>query len=171
MAHPTAGKLGVGADALPAAATLFTVAVLVHNADHLRRGVDTVDLDVFWAGTSAIALEVAIVVLAFQRHRLAPRLAAAGGLALALGYGVVHFLPQRGWLSDSFTSGADVSPLSWFAASLEMVAALAVAAAGLTALGRATGRERPLRDALTHPVALAMIAGNAVVLAVSFAQL
>src|SRR5205814_1150476 len=57
---------------LLAAATLFTVAVLVHGADHLRRGVDTVGRDVFWAGTAGMVLEVAVVVLITQRHRLAP---------------------------------------------------------------------------------------------------
>jgi hypothetical protein len=34
-----------GVDGLAAAAALFTVAVLVHNADHVRRGVDSVDLE------------------------------------------------------------------------------------------------------------------------------
>ena len=34
------------------AATLFTAVVLFHGLDHLRRGVDTIDRDVFWAGAS-----------------------------------------------------------------------------------------------------------------------
>jgi hypothetical protein len=162
------------ADGLVPAAAFFTVAVLVHNADHVRRGVDSIDLDVFWAGTSAIVLEVAIVVLAFARHRLAPLVAAAGGLSLAVGYLAVHFLPARGWLSDSFTSGGDVSPLSWFAATLELVAALVVGAVGLAALRRPAdvdGGPDAVAEAVRHPVPAAMIAGNAVVLAVSFAQL
>ncbi len=55
-----------------AAAALFTVAVLVHNGDHLRRGFDSVDTDVFVAGTLGIVLEVGVVALACARHRLAP---------------------------------------------------------------------------------------------------
>jgi hypothetical protein len=119
---------------LVAAATFFTVAVLVHNSDHLRRGVDVVSKDVFWVGTSSIIIEVGLVVLACQRHRLAPLAAAVGGLSLAAGYLVVHFLPSRSWLSDSFTSATNVSPLSWFAASLEVFAAVTLGVVGLIVL-------------------------------------
>jgi hypothetical protein len=161
------------------AAGFFTVAVLIHNSDHVRRGTESVSKDVFWVGTSAIALEVALVVLATQRHRLAALAAAAGGFSLAAGYVVVHFLPARGWLSDSFTSAPDVSPLSWFAASLEVVAAITLGVVGLAALRERGGlanatrpnpEQRALRDALLHPIALTMIAGNIAVLAISFAQ-
>jgi hypothetical protein len=157
---------------LVGAATVFTVAVLLHNGDHVRRGADAVNTDVFVAGTLAIVVEAAIVVLACARHRLAPLAAGAGGLALALGYFVVHFLPQRSWLSDSFPSAINVSPLSWTAASLEMAAAAAVGAAGVLVLRsggwRGDGR---VADGLRHPVAMVMIAGNAAVLIASFLQL
>ncbi len=119
---------------LVGAAAFFTVAVLIHNSDHVRRGSGAVSTDVFWAGTASIALEIAVVVLACQRHRLAPLFATASGFGLAAGYLVVHFLPARSWLSDSFTSATGVSPLSWFAASLEMVAAITLGVAGLLAL-------------------------------------
>jgi len=161
-------------------ATLFTAAVLIHGADHARRGVDTINLDVFWLGASAIALEVAVVVLAFQRHRLAPLVAIATGFPLAVGYLVVHFLPERTLFSDSFTSGDDVSLLSWSAASLETVAAMVLGIAGLAVMRRrgglaSAGHARPeqagWRSAAVHPVALAMILGNGVLLAVSVAQL
>jgi hypothetical protein len=137
-------------------ATLFTVAVLLHNGDHLRRGADAVNSDVFVVGTSAILLEVA----------------GAGGLSLALGYLVVHFLPQRSWLSDSFPSAVNVSPLSWTAASLELAAAAAVGAAGLMVLRSGTWRgQGSIAEGLRHPVALAMIAGNAAILIASLVQL
>jgi hypothetical protein len=162
------------------AAGFFTLAVLIHNSDHVRRGTDAVGKDVFWVGTSAIAIEVALVVLATQRHRLAALAATAGGLSLAAGYVLVHFLPARSWLSDSFTSAADVSPLSWFAASLEVIAAVTLGVVGLMALRERGGlagvtrpdpQQRSLRDALLHPFALAMIAGNVAILAISFGQL
>jgi len=165
---------------LVAAATFFTVAVLVHNSDHLRRGVDAVSKDVFWVGTSSIIIEVGLVVLACQRHRLAPLAAAVGGFSLAAGYLVVHFLPSRSWLSDSFTSATTVSPLSWFAASLEVVAAVTLGVVGLIVLRergclasatRPWEGQRSLRDGLLHPVALTMIAGNAVILVASLTQL
>jgi uncharacterized membrane protein YgdD (TMEM256/DUF423 family) len=165
---------------LAAAATFFAAAVLIHNSDHLRRGVDSVSKDVFWVGTSAIFIEVGLVVLALQRHRLAALAATAGGLALAAGYLFVHFLPARSWLSDSFISATDVSPLSWFAASLEVTAAVTLGVVGLMTLRQRGGlaaatqpnpEQRHLRDGLLHPVALAMIGGNAVILVLSFAQL
>lgn len=165
---------------LVAAATFFTLAVLVHNADHLRRGVDSVSKEVFWVGTSSIIIEVGLVVLACQRHRLAPLAATAGGFALAAGYVVVHFLPARSWLSDSFIGATNVSPLSWFAASLEVLAAITLGVVGLVALREQGGiasatrpweGQRNFRDALFHPVALTMIAGNAVILAASLTQL
>ncbi|MEY2404788.1 MAG: hypothetical protein QOD38_2339 [Acidimicrobiaceae bacterium] len=165
---------------LPAAATFFAVAVLIHNSDHLRRGADAVNLDVFWIGTSAIALEVALVVLGVMRHRLAPLAAAAGGLALAAGYVITHFLPEHGFLSDSFVSARDVSPLSWFAASLEVTAAITLGVVGLVVLRERGGLasatrprqdQRSLRAALVHPVVLAMLIGNAAILAISLVDL
>ncbi|HVM41389.1 MAG TPA: hypothetical protein VM618_11500 [Acidimicrobiia bacterium] len=161
------------------AAAFFTVAVLFHNFDHVRRGADTLSGDVFAVGTAAIFLEVAVVVLVCQRHRLAPLAAVSAGFALAAGYVVVHFLPARSWLSDSFTSAAEVSPLSWAAASIEVVAALALGVAGLVALrsrgglasaARAYAGEASLAPGVVHPVALTMAIGNAVILAVSIAQ-
>ena len=162
------------------AAAFFTVAVLIHNSDHVRRGADAVSKDVFWVGTSSIAIEIALVVLATQRHRLAPLAFAAGGFSLAAGYVLVHFLPERGWLSDSFTSARDVSPLSWTAASLEVAAAVTLGVVGLIVVRERGGLEsatrpnpeqRSLREAVLHPIALAMIIGNAAILAISLAQL
>lgn len=165
---------------LAVAATFFAIAVLVHNSDHVRRGADSVNLDVFWIGSSAIFLEIGLVVLGLMRHRLAALAATAGGFVLAAGYLVTHFLPEHGLLSDSFVSATDVSPLSWFAASLEVTAAITLGVTGLIAL-RARGglasatqpnpEQRSLRAAMLHPVVLAMIAGNAVILAVSLVQL
>ena len=162
------------------AAAFFAVAVLVHNSDHLRRGADAVKLDVFWIGSAAIFLEVGLVVLAVARHRIAPLASALVGSGLAAGYLLVHFLPARSWLSDSFTSAVNVSPLSWFAASLEVAAAVALATAGLIVLRRRGGvasarepnpEERPLAEAVRHPLSLAMIVGNAIILTASIAQL
>jgi hypothetical protein len=162
------------------AAAFFATAVLIHNSDHARRGVDSVGRDVFWVGTSAILLEVGVVVLAVRRSRLAPAAAALAGLALATGYVVVHFLPARSWLSDSFVSATHVSPLSWIAASLEAGAALTLGVVGLLVLRQRGGPafstapragELSLRSALLHPVVVALVLGNAVILAISFAQL
>lgn len=168
-------------DGLRWATAFFTVAVLLHNADHVRRGVDALSGDVFWVGMAAIAPEVAVVVLVCQRHRWAPLAAAVAGLSLAAGYVLVHFLPERGWLSDAFPGVDGVSPLSWSAASLEVVAAIALGASGLAVL-RAHARssalalaspagEIGLRAAILHPLALVMLLGNTAVGAISLTQI
>jgi hypothetical protein len=156
---------------LRAAAVFFTVAVLLHNSDHLRRGLDATPRDVFWLGTLAIFIEVGVVVVVFMRHRLAPAAAVAVGLQLALGYVVVHFTPHRSWISDSFVSGGDVSPLSILAAGLETFAALTLAFAGLSMVLRGEaepGPSRSLADTVRHPVVAIMAVGNAAILVLSF---
>lgn len=173
------GPGDVGDRWLARAAVLFTVAVIVHNSDHLRRGVDTLSTDVFWVGTAGIVIEVGLVVLICQRHRLAPLSAAAGGLGLASGYLEVHFLPAHRWLSDSFPSAAHVSLLSWTAASVEVVAALGLAAVGLRGLGRRGGLASALRpypgqrsviEAVLHPLAAVMILSQVTTLVVQLVQ-
>lgn len=165
---------------LVGAGSLFTMAVVLHGLDHVRRGVDAIDRDVFWAGTSAVLIEVLVVLLICQRHRLAPLAALSIGGSLALGYVLVHFLPERGWLSDSLTSAADASPLSWAAASLEVLAAGTLAVTGWVVLQQRGGlaaastrrpEQLPWPSAARHPVVIAMAAGNMAILALSFADL
>lgn len=162
------------------AVTFFAVAVLLHNSDHLRRGLDSAGRDVFLAGSLGILIEVGVVVLGCQRHRWAPVAAVVAGFSLAAGYLVVHFLPQRSWLSDSLPSASDVSPLTWGAASLETLASVALGVVGLIALHRSGGlasaarpklEQRSLRDVATHPVVVAMTLGNALIFAFSLAQI
>lgn len=162
---------------LQAAVVLFTAAVLFHNGDHVRRGAHAVASDVFWVGSLSILLEVAVVAVVVARHRVAPLLAAATGFGLAVGYVLVHALPARSWLSDPlFEGGAE--GLSQAAAALEIVAALALGAAGAYALrqrgGLASVTEarptEPWARVLTHPAVLAMALGNVLVLVLSFAD-
>ena len=164
---------------LALAATCFAFAVIVHNSDHLRRGADTVHSDVFWAGTSAVLVEVGVVVLVMQRHRLAPLAALAAGASLAPSYLLVHFLPARSWLSDPLTSAPNVTWTSWAAASLEVLAAALLGVAGWRVLhdrgGLAAATEPhpdqlPVRAGLFHPVALVLLAANVVIVAASLAQ-
>ena len=167
-------------DWLTPAAAFFALAVVIHNSDHLRRGVDAAGRDVFWLGTAGIAIEVAVVVLICQRHRLAPLFATVAGFQFTVGYLAVHFAPAHPYFSDSFTSASHVSPLSWFAASLEVVAALTLATAGLVTMQQRTGDrrdahpdtgQRPFREAMLQPLALGFALSQVVILAVSFIQL
>ena len=162
------------------AATFFTIVVLLHNTDHLRRGADKLSADVFVAGILSMIVEITVVVLITQQHRLAPLAATTIGFTLASGYLLVHFLPSRAWLSDSLTTGTDVSPLSWMAASLEVIAAIVIgivglrvlrARGGLASATRRCSNERSLLGALTHPLAITMIVGNLTLFALSLGQL
>jgi hypothetical protein len=161
------------------AATFFAVAVLLHNADHLRRGADAVGTDVFWVGSAAVLAEVAVVVVVFLRHATAPLAAVAIGAPLAAGYVLVHVTPERGWLSDSFVNG-DVSALSWAVALLEIAAAVTLGMVGAAVLrrrGLADAAQPPpipgrsLGEVLAHPVVAAMVVGNVVIFAASVADL
>jgi hypothetical protein len=154
---------------LRAAAVAFAVVVLLHGADHLRRGADATPGDVFVVGSLAIVVEVGVVALVFARHRLAPIAATAAGLGLAAGYLVVHFTPTRSWLSDSFPGG-DVGVVSWAAGSAEVVAALLLGWSGarlafgapalaMASADRSDDDDRGWRGAL-HPVVVGMAIGN-----------
>ncbi|MEV0708056.1 hypothetical protein [Nocardia aurea] len=116
---------------------VFAIALTVHGADHLRRGMDTVSMLVMALGTIQMVLAIATIVLVFTRHRWAPTAAISIGFASAAGFTVVHLLPDWfGPLSDSFIaapSAARVIGFSWFAAIFEIVADLAIAVAGLRA--------------------------------------
>jgi hypothetical protein len=160
------------------AAGFFAVCVLVHNADHLRRGATALHADVFWSGVLALGMETALVVLVFARHRLAPAVAVVGGFGLAAGYLVVHFTPARGWLSDSLLSGLSAGrAVSIVAAGLETISAAILAGVALGIVVRRGAVPRlnreaavPWRRAWLHPVTLTLVAGNAIILLGSLLQ-
>lgn len=162
------------------AGTFFVIAVIVHNSDHLRRGTEKLTPEVFWLGTLGIVFEVALVVLIFQRHWVAPLAATLGGVALAIGYLYVHFVPANGAFSDSFTSASShVSALSWFAASLEVLAALTLAAVGaqllrgmggLSALSESNRGDAGFRASRIHPVVWLIAVTQAATLVISLVQ-
>jgi hypothetical protein len=116
---------------------VFLVALLVHAADHLRRGFDVLTATVFWAGNFQLAAAVVALVLVFRGHRWAPAAAVMVGFASAVGFTAAHLLPHWSTFSDSFT-GAEVAPdvtaFSWFAALFEIGADLAFGWAGLRML-------------------------------------
>ena len=179
MTVATATATERGAPALTLAATVFAAAVVLHNLDHLRRGGDAASAEVFWIGSAAIVLEVAIVFLVHLRHRVAPLAATAIGFSLAVGYVVVHFTPERSFFSDSFVSGG-AEAVSILAASLETLGALVLGVTGL-AIVRRTGLAAAMRPTggatettlwatARHPVVAAFAAVNLVVFLVSLGE-
>jgi len=130
---------------------VFLVALLVHAADHLRRGFDVLTPTVFWAGNFQLVAAVTALVLVFRGHRLSPAAAAAVGLASAIGFTAAHVVPHWSTFSDSFT-GSEVAPgvttFSWVAALFEIGADLAFGLAGLRTF-RARGYQLGTPDVIT----------------------
>ncbi|MFF0543661.1 hypothetical protein [Nocardia thailandica] len=116
---------------------VFAVALGVHGADHLRRGMSVVSMLVMTLGTIQMLAAVVTIVLVFTGQRWAPVAAATVGFVSAAGFTVVHLLPDWfGPLSDSFVAAppsAKVTGFSWFAALFEIAADLAIGVAGLRA--------------------------------------
>jgi hypothetical protein len=115
-------------------AVVFLVAVTVHGADHVRRGMDVVTTPVMWAGGIQYLLAVIAVVLVYRRLPWAPLAAIAIGFSSAIGFSAAHLLPHWSSFSDSFT-GSRVAPnvtvLSWATALFEIGADFALGWAGV----------------------------------------
>ncbi len=124
-------------DRLSLTAVVFAVAVTVHGTDHLRRGVDATSGVVLGAGATQFVIAALAVVLVFRRHRLAPAVAVAVGMASAVGFAAAHLLPHWSGFSDPFT-GHTVAPhvnaYSWSTALFEIAADVAFGVAGLQVL-------------------------------------
>ena len=128
-----------GREPLVIVTVIFAIALGVHAADHLRRGMDVLAWPVFWGGNLQLCLAVITIVLVVRRHRLAPRFAVVVGFVSAIGFVLAHLLPHWSAFSDSFT-GAHVAPhvtgFSWFAALFEIAADLALGVVGTMILLR-----------------------------------
>jgi hypothetical protein len=149
---------------LQVAAGAFAVAVVLHNADHLRRGGGSVSAQVFWLGSAAILLEVGVVAIVRSRHPSAPLAAIAVGFSLALGYVVVHFTPDRSLISDSLVDG-DAQIISVLAASLETSTAFLLGLAGVRAVrerGLAATAGSSYGDAIVDGVRQPLVAAFAI---------
>jgi hypothetical protein len=120
---------------LRAVALGYAAGFLVHSVDHVRRGLDLLTPEVFWAGNASGAFAIVAIVLALVGHRLAPLLALAHGFSQALGVAAVHLLPRWSAFSDSLPDGG-ADALSWAAVLIEIAGALAFGAAGAYALRR-----------------------------------
>jgi hypothetical protein len=139
QALASASVTGRSTDPLRTAGVVFAIALVVHGADHFRRGMDVLTGPVFWAGNLQIALSVVTLVLIFGRHRLAAPFAAVLGFASAIGFSAAHLLPHWSSFSDSFT-GAHPAPhvtgFSWFAAAFEIGSGLYLGIAAVITMRR-----------------------------------
>jgi hypothetical protein len=133
------------------AAVVFAVAVALHAADHLRRGMDIVPPAVMVAGMVQIVLAAATVVLVFRGSRWAPQAAIVVGFVSAVGFTAAHLLPTWGFFSDSFIHAppyARVTWFSWVTAICEIAADIAFGLVGIAVL-----RARRSRSTIAAPIA------------------
>ena len=112
------------------AALLFLAGFLLHNADHLRRGLDVLTPEVVWAGTASGVISLAAIGLAVLGSRRAPLVAGVVGFSMAVGVSIVHLLPRWSAWSDSLLS-ADADLVTWVAVLCEIGGALVFGWAGL----------------------------------------
>ncbi|MUL76918.1 hypothetical protein FZI94_12755 [Mycobacterium sp. CBMA226] len=115
----------------------MAVALLLHGADHLRRGMDVIPLAVMVGGTLQLIFAAVTFVLVFKRNRWAPLAAVGIGYAGAVGFTAAHLLPKWGFFSDSFINAppwARVTAFSWVTAILEIAANLVFGTIGLVLL-------------------------------------
>jgi hypothetical protein len=119
--------------ALALATAVFAAGLGVHNADHVRRGVDATTPEVFWAGMVVFVASLTTIMLVVIGHRLAPVFAVAVGFATAAGVTASHLLPRWSALSDSLPDG-HLGAVTWVAVFAEIIGALVLAVAGLAAL-------------------------------------
>lgn len=116
------------------AAGFFAVALLLHGADHMRRGMDVIPPAVMIGGTLQLIFAAVTIALVFKRNRWAPLAAVGIGFAGAVGFTAAHLLPKWGFFSDSFINAppwARVTAFSWLTAILEIAANVIFAVIGL----------------------------------------
>lgn len=116
-------------------ALLYGVGLVLHLADHFRRGTEVLTGEVNLLGTISTIAGVAVIVMVFVRHHLAPAAAVALGFPVAIGVAAVHLLPRWSDFSDAFPgSTTGVNAMSWTVVLIEIVGAFALGLAGLAAL-------------------------------------
>jgi hypothetical protein len=119
------------------AAILYGVGLVLHLADHMRRGTDVLTGEVNLLGTISTVAGVIVIGLVMTRHRLAPVAAIALGFPVAIGVAMVHLIPHWSDFSDAFPgSTTGVNGLSWTVVLIEIAGAFALGLAGLAMVRR-----------------------------------
>ena len=118
------------------ATLLYAFGLIVHTGDHLRRGIDVLTPEVFWAGNVSTLLGVVVIALVLIGHPQAPLLATLIGFTVAPGVAVAHLLPHWSAFSDAFPGahGTGVTAVSWAVVMIEITGLLAMGVAGLSLL-------------------------------------
>ena len=126
------------------ACILYVIGLVLHTADHFRRGPESLTPEVFWLAGVTNVVGLIVIALAFTGHPLAPLAAVVKGFTSAILFAAVHFLPEWSAFSDAFPGGAErgVEVTSWAGALIEITGLLALGAAGTYLLvNRSRGSE------------------------------
>jgi hypothetical protein len=115
-------------------ALVLLTALVLHDLDHLRQG-RSIEPLVIGLGVVGDIGAITALVLAVRGSRLAPVAAVLVGFATALGFVLVHVVPDWGPLSDGYPDLA-IDGVSWILVAIPMAAALWLGANGVTALRR-----------------------------------
>jgi hypothetical protein len=120
------------------ATAVYAAGLVLHTADHLRRGLSVITPEVLWMGNITTLAGLVTIALVYMRHRWGPLAAASLGLPVAVGVAAVHLLPKWGEFSDAFIGAhnSGVTAFSWFVVLLEMAGAAAMGAAGIAIVRR-----------------------------------
>lgn len=120
-------------------AALYGAGLLLHLADHFRRGTDVLTGEVNLLGTISTVAGVVVIGLVFTGHRLAPAASIALGFPVAVGVAAVHLLPRWSDFSDAFPgSTTGVNAGSWTVVLIEIAGAFVLGLAGYRAFRRTT---------------------------------
>lgn len=119
------------------AALLYGAGLVLHLADHLRRGTDVLTGEVNLLGTISTVAGTITIALVLTRHRFAPIAAVALGFPVAFGVAAVHLLPHWSDFSDAFPgSTTGVNALSWTVVLIEIAGSFLLGLAGAFAWRR-----------------------------------
>jgi hypothetical protein len=117
------------------AALVFAAVLLVHGADHWRRGFKVLTPEVYWAGMVLSVLAVISITMVLTRHSWGPLVAVVVGFPMGVGVAASHLLPHWSSFSDAFP-GSGVDSLSYAAVVFEVIGSLVFGAAGMRMLLR-----------------------------------
>jgi hypothetical protein len=131
---------------LVAAGIVYAVGSALHMLDHVRRGADSGADELNALGTLGLVMQVVAVTLIVTRHRLAPLVAVAAGVPLAVRFLGAHWFPEWSALSDPVREIDSWTWFSYLASTAEIAGALATAIAGIVVVrdrGLASFARRP----------------------------
>ena len=126
---------------LVASSAIYVLGLVLHTADHVRRGLSVLTGLVAGAGAVSTVAGLVIVGMIFVENRHAPMAAAVFGPTSAIGVAIVHIPPRWGAFSDPFigSTGTGVTAFSWAVVMLEIVGLLAIGVSGLAVLRERSG--------------------------------